>query len=56
MGLNLPQKTLKKANVKLNTLSDYDHLLEQSFDSNYISKNELFTLQQWRDNPSEWKQ
>jgi len=55
-GFELATKNFEEANVKLNTLSDYDHLLEQSFDSNYISKNELFTLQQWRDNPSEWKQ
>tara|TARA_R110001583_G_scaffold123082_1_gene274393 strand:+ start:14916 stop:15551 length:636 start_codon:yes stop_codon:yes gene_type:complete len=55
-GFELAVKNFEKANVKLNTLSDYNHLLEQSFDSNYISKNELIALQQWRDNPSEWKQ
>ena len=55
-GFELATKNFEAANVKLNTLSDYNHLLEQSFDSNYISKNELFTLQQWRENPSEWKQ
>jgi len=55
-GFKIASENFKKANVRLNTLSDYDHLLEQSFDTNYISENELETLQQWRNNPSEWKQ
>ncbi|WP_456461345.1 orotate phosphoribosyltransferase [Lutibacter sp.] len=55
-GFDVATNNFKAANVKLNTLSDYKHLLEQSIDSNYISKNELDTLQQWRENPSKWKQ
>lgn len=55
-GFDVAVNNFKAANVKLNTLSDFNHLLEQSIDSNYISKNELETLQQWRENPSKWKQ
>lgn len=55
-GFDIADKNFKKANIKLNTLSDYDHLLEQSLDSNFISENELETLQQWRENPGKWKQ
>ena len=55
-GFDLANKNFKDANVKLNTLSDYEHLLEQSLDSNYITENELEALQQWRENPSKWKQ
>lgn len=55
-GFDIATKNFEKADVQLNTLSDYDHLLEQSLDSNYISENELETLQQWRENPSKWKQ
>ena len=55
-GFDVAANNFKAANVKLNTLSDYNHLLEQSIDSNYISKNELETLRQWRENPSKWKQ
>ena len=55
-GFDLATKNFKDANVKLNTLSDYEHLLEQSLDSNYITENELEALQQWRENPSKWKQ
>ncbi len=55
-GFDIATKNFEKAAVQLNTLSDYEHLLEQSLDSNYISENELETLQQWRNNPSKWKQ
>jgi len=53
-GFEIASENFKNANVKLNVLSDYNHLLEQSLDSNYISENELETLKQWRENPSEW--
>ncbi|MBN4082851.1 MAG: orotate phosphoribosyltransferase [Lutibacter sp.] len=55
-GFKTANENFEKANVKLNVLSDYNHLLEQSLDSNYISENELETLRQWRNNPSKWKQ
>ncbi len=55
-GFEIADKNFKKANVKLTTLSDYDHLLEQSVDNNYISENELKTLQTWRENPGKWMQ
>lgn len=53
-GFDVASENFANANVRLNTLSDYDHLLEQSLDSNYISENELKTLKLWRENPSEW--
>ena len=55
-GFETATENFKKADVNLTVLSDYDHLLEQSLDNNYISKNELETLQQWRNNPAEWNQ
>jgi orotate phosphoribosyltransferase len=55
-GFDIAAENFKNADVKLITLSDYDHLLEQSLDSKYISEKELETLKNWRKNPSEWKQ
>ena len=55
-GFNIAKENFKVANVNLHTLSNYDYLLEQSLDSNYITEKELETLNQWRENPSEWKQ
>ncbi|SNR61192.1 orotate phosphoribosyltransferase [Lutibacter flavus] len=55
-GFDIAAENFKNADVKLTTLSDYDHLLEQSLDSNYISEKELETLKNWRENPSKWNQ
>ncbi len=55
-GFDVADENFKKEDVKLTTLSDYDHLLEQTFDTNYISENELETLKQWRENPAKWNQ
>ena len=55
-GFDIAAENFKNADVKLTTLSDYDHLLEQSLDSKYISEKELETLKNWRENPSEWNQ
>ena len=55
-GFKIADENFKKADVKLITLIDYDHLLEQTFDINYISEKELETLKKWRENPSKWNQ
>lgn len=53
-GFDIATKNFKKANVELATLSNYDHLLAQALKTNYISENDLETLNNWRENPSEW--
>ena len=55
-GFDIADENFKNANVELATLSDYNALLEQANDTNYISKNDLKTLQNWRKNPSKWNQ
>ncbi|WP_334055608.1 orotate phosphoribosyltransferase [Polaribacter sp. P097] len=55
-GFDVATENFKEKNVNLKTLSNYENLLEQALDSNYISQKELATLQEWRANPSEWKQ
>ncbi len=54
-GFEIAEENFKKANVALKTLSNYDYLLEQSLESNYISEKELETLKNWRTNPNNWK-
>jgi orotate phosphoribosyltransferase len=44
----------KKAQCKLITLSDYDELIKQAIESNYISENDLKSLITWRKNPEAW--
>ncbi len=55
-GFDKAIQNFKESNVNLLTLSNYENLLEQALDSNYISDKELLTLQDWRNNPSDWNQ
>ena len=55
-GFDIANENFKEKNVTLTTLSNYTNLLEQASDSNYISENEINTLQEWRSDPSLWKQ
>lgn len=55
-GFDVATKNFKDKNVNLVTLSNYQYLLEQALDSNYINENELVTLKEWSANPSDWKQ
>jgi orotate phosphoribosyltransferase len=55
-GFDVSDKNFNEKNVNLKTLSNYENLLEQALDSNYISQKELRTLQEWRANPSSWNQ
>ena len=45
----------EKAGVELITLSNYQAVLDVALESNYISENEMKTLQEWRKNPAEWR-
>ncbi len=42
-------------NISFYTLSDYNTLIEEAVKLNHITEPELVTLQDWRQNPSEWK-
>ncbi|WP_298536759.1 orotate phosphoribosyltransferase [uncultured Algibacter sp.] len=53
-GFDVATENFKKEDVLLHTLSNYDNLLEQALETNYISKKELNTLSEWNTNPSEW--
>lgn len=53
-GFDIANKNFEKENIMLHTLSNYENLLEQALDTNYINKKELATLSEWNTNPSEW--
>ena len=55
-GFDIADKNFKDKNVSLTTLSNYENLLEQALDSDYVTQKELVTLNDWRKNPSEWNQ
>lgn len=53
-GFPIAIEQFREANVPLNTLSNYDAVLEQALSTNYITPKELNTLKSWRLNPAEW--
>ena len=54
-GFNIATENFEKENVSLNTLSDYEHLIEQASETDYIKEENSQTLLQWRTNPAQWK-
>ncbi len=55
-GFDIATDNFKNDHVELTTLSNYDYLLEQALDSKYITSEELRMLEDWRVEPSKWKQ
>lgn len=53
-GFEVATKNFKNENLLLQTLGNYDSLLEQALETNYINQKELETLRAWNTNPSEW--
>jgi len=53
-GFEKAKNAFSSARCDLQTLSDYDALVERATETGYISGNELITLKEWRINPSVW--
>ncbi|MBP1838952.1 orotate phosphoribosyltransferase [Formosa algae] len=53
-GFNIAKENFEKENVMLQTLSNYDSLIMQAVETNYVSQAEVKTLTDWNSNPSEW--
>ena len=53
-GFDIASKNFEDANVELHTLGNYENLLEQALDTNYITKKQQDILALWNANPSEW--
>ncbi|WP_375237998.1 orotate phosphoribosyltransferase [Aurantibacter sp.] len=53
-GFDVAKDNFETANVKLNTMSNYEALLEEALETNYITKEQLDTLAIWNENPSKW--
>ncbi|MEJ1223794.1 orotate phosphoribosyltransferase [Sediminicola sp. 1XM1-17] len=54
-GFSVATENFKKKAIELHTLSDYDHLIKQASDTNYIKEAQMNTLLAWKNNPAEWK-
>lgn len=53
-GFDISKENFEQENISLQTLSDYESLLDQATETNYITKQQQDLLAQWNANPSEW--
>lgn len=54
-GFDMAHKNFAEAECPYITLTNYDTMLKKALESNLISNKELASLQEWRQNPTEWK-
>jgi orotate phosphoribosyltransferase len=53
-GFEVAKKNFEDAKIELHTLGNYENLLEQALDTQYITEKQQSILAQWNANPSEW--
>jgi orotate phosphoribosyltransferase len=54
-GFDAAAENFRNADCEYVALCDYDTLLTQAIEQQYIEKSDLEILKQWRENPSIWK-
>jgi orotate phosphoribosyltransferase len=54
-GFEKADENFANADCEYIALSNYDNLVQQALESNYISEKDLESLKEWRLNPAEWK-
>jgi len=52
--LDKARTAFKESKCRLITLSDYNVLVKEALESNYISEEDVQTLVKWRENPEKW--
>ncbi len=53
-GLPIADKNFKEANCLLVALSDYNALIKEAIDKNYITETDKLSLLEWRKDPQAW--
>lgn len=54
-GFDVAKQAFDNAKVPLLTLTNYEAVLEAALQTGYISHDQIPTLNEWRNNPSEWR-
>lgn len=54
-GFPVAEEAFKAANVRLVTLSDYEHTTAIAAKTGYIQESDLAVLAEWRKDPSNWR-
>ena len=53
-GFPVAEEAFREAGVKLVTLTDYEHVVEEAAKTGYIKDDEKTVLAEWRKSPSTW--
>lgn len=54
-GFHVAAQAFAEADVRLETLTDYDHVVEQALETGYIKNEDVELLHEWRKDPANWK-
>ena len=54
-GFPIAAQAFAEADVRLETLTDYDHVVEQALETGYIKNEDVELLHEWRKDPANWK-
>ena len=54
-GFPVAEEAFREANVKLVTLTDYEHVVEKALETGYIKESEVSMLHDWRKDPANWR-
>lgn len=55
-GFQVADDNFKQSDTTLYTLSNYETLIQQAVEQNYVQSDDVETLKIWRTNPSQWNQ
>ncbi|MCF8236136.1 MAG: orotate phosphoribosyltransferase [Bacteroidales bacterium] len=53
-NLDVALKNFDEAKVQLRTLADYESLIHQAIETEYVTKNQMESLLEWRKDPKAW--
>lgn len=53
-GFPVANKAFKEAGVLLETLTDYEHVVAEALETNYITADDVELLHEWRKDPAHW--
>ncbi len=53
-GFEQASEAFRQADCQLDTLSDYNTLIEEAEKAEYINQQDLVSLKKWRENPKAW--
>jgi orotate phosphoribosyltransferase len=55
-GFQVADENFNKIACPYTTLTNYDLLIEQALKKDYVSKKDISSLREWKENPQSWKQ